>query len=93
MEKLYNPHDRFFKEVLGDVANTQAFLEIYLHSEETVSTLISTDTPFGIPTNPQSSKKNPITVYPTEGKGHETKLIYLEKMERKIAFIDRSKIT
>lgn len=59
----------------------------------TVSTLISTDTPFGIPTNPQSSKKNPITVYPTEGKGHETKLIYLEKMERKIAFIDRSKIT
>ncbi|HOF24494.1 MAG TPA: Rpn family recombination-promoting nuclease/putative transposase [Thermotogota bacterium] len=30
MEKFYNPHDRFFKEVLGNVANTQAFLETYL---------------------------------------------------------------
>ena len=30
MDRLNNPHDRFFKEVLGDVANTQAFLETYL---------------------------------------------------------------
>ncbi len=33
MEKFYNPHDRFFKEVLGNVANTQAFLETYLPPE------------------------------------------------------------
>ncbi len=62
-------------------------------NEETVSSLISTDTPFGIPTNPSSSKKNPISVYPTEGKGHSTKLLFLENMERKIAYIDGSKIT
>jgi len=30
MERPNNPHDRFFKEVLGNVANTQAFLETYL---------------------------------------------------------------
>jgi len=61
--------------------------------EETVSSLISTDTPFGIPTNPQSSKKNPMKVFPSEGKGHDTKLLYLEKMERKIAYIDGGRIT
>jgi hypothetical protein len=61
--------------------------------EETVSSLISTDTPFGIPTNPQSSKKNPIEVFPTAAKGHNTKLFYLDKMERRIAYIDGSKIT
>lgn len=61
--------------------------------EATVSSLISTDTPFGIPTNPRSSKKNPIEVYSEAGKGHETQLLYLEKMERKIAYIDGSKIT
>ena len=33
MEKFYNPHDIFFKEVLGDVVNTQAFLETYLPYE------------------------------------------------------------
>jgi len=33
MDRLNNPHDRFFKEVLGNVANTQAFLETYLSSD------------------------------------------------------------
>ncbi|HNW47461.1 MAG TPA: Rpn family recombination-promoting nuclease/putative transposase, partial [Thermotogota bacterium] len=27
---LINPHDRFFKEMMGDVENAQAFLETYL---------------------------------------------------------------
>lgn len=61
--------------------------------EETVSSLISSDTPFGIPTNPQSSKKNPIPVFENTGNGHDTKLLYLDKAERKIAYIDGSKIT
>ena len=61
--------------------------------EETVSSLISSDTPFGIPTNPQSSKKNPIPVFENADKGHDTKLLYLDKAERKIAYIDGSKIT
>lgn len=58
-----------------------------------MSSLISSDTPFGIPTNPQSSKKNPITVYENAGVGHETQLLYLDKAGRKIAYIDGNLIT
>lgn len=61
--------------------------------EETVSSLISSDTPFGIPTNPLSSKKNPFTIFPEPGNGHETKLLYLDSTERKIAYIDGRVIT
>lgn len=56
--------------------------------EETVSSLISSDTPFGIPTNPMSSKKNPFTIFSEPGKGHETKLLYLDRTGRKIAYVD-----
>lgn len=59
---------------------------------DSVSTLISSDTPFGIPTNPQSSKKNPITVYSSAAGNHTTKLLYLDRMERRIAYIDGNKI-
>lgn len=61
--------------------------------EVTVSSLISSDTPFGIPTNPQSSKKNPITVYENAGEGHETKLFYIESTKRKIGYIDGTVIS
>lgn len=61
--------------------------------ENTVSVLISSDTPFGIPTNPQSSKKTPITVYPNIGQGHDTKLLYLDNTERKIGFVEGSRIS
>lgn len=61
--------------------------------EETVSSLISSDTPFGIPTNPLSSKKNPFTIFSEPGKGHETKLLYLDRTERKIAYVDGRVIT
>ncbi len=61
--------------------------------EETVSSLISSDTPFGIPTNPLSSKKSPFTVFSESEKGHETKLLYLDRTERKIAYIDGQVIT
>lgn len=33
MSKIYNPHDRLFKETFGDVAVTQDFLENYLPDE------------------------------------------------------------
>ena len=59
---------------------------------ESVSALVSSDTPFGIPTNPQQSKKNPFTIYDRPAKNHNTSLLYLEKGGRKIAFIDGSKI-
>ena len=61
--------------------------------EDMVSSLISSDTPFGIPTNPKSSKKNPIKVFPIEGKWHNTKLFYIENTKRKIGYVDKACVT
>lgn len=58
----------------------------------TVADLISNDTPFGIPTNPNSSTKNRIEVFETSSDEHNTKLLYLEKMGRKVAYINGSLI-
>ncbi len=59
---------------------------------DTVSSIITNDTPFGIPTNPKVSKKNPITVYETEGKGHNIKLFYIEGTRRKIEYVKSTDI-
>lgn len=54
---------------------------------DTVNSIISNDTPFGIPTNPKASKKNPVTVYETDGKEHSTRLFYIEGTKRKIEYV------
>ena len=58
----------------------------------TVETLISGDTPFGIPTNPKSSKKNSYTIFDTPSKTATTKVFYIEGSERKVGYIDKSTI-
>ena len=57
-----------------------------------VASIISGDTPFGIPTKPQGSKKDNFRLYETEGKNHTTKLYYIEKQIRKTAFLDKNSI-
>lgn len=60
---------------------------------KSVASIISNDTPFGIPTNPLTSKKNPYTVYEDAASDHNTKLFYLDKMARKTAYVNRADIT
>lgn len=57
-----------------------------------VDTIISSDTPFGISSNPKSSKKNKIEVYETSSVKHNTFLYYIEKNERKINYINKNDI-
>ena len=59
----------------------------------TVADIISNDTPFGIPTNPATSKKNPYHIYDRSTAGHNTKLFYLDKAVRKTAYINRADIS
>lgn len=61
-------------------------------SGETVDTIVSNDTPFGIPTNPHTSGKNSITIYPTSSAEHNVSVLYLEKMTRTIAYVSRNSI-
>lgn len=58
----------------------------------TIDTIISNDTPFGIGSNPKSSKKSPIQVYEFSNSDHDTQLFYIEKLKRKVEYVDRSKI-
>lgn len=57
-----------------------------------VNTIISGDTPFGIPSNPKKSKKNPFIVKETKTDKYDLKVYLIEKMKRKIEYIDRNNI-
>lgn len=57
-----------------------------------VASIISNDTPFGIPTNPATSKKNPYNVFNNISDDHNTQLFYLDKAKRKIAYINRNDV-
>jgi len=57
-----------------------------------VASIISNDTPFGIPTNPATSKKNPYDVFNDASDDHNTQLFYLDKAKRKIAYINRNDV-
>ncbi|MCF0210176.1 MAG: Eco57I restriction-modification methylase domain-containing protein [Bacteroidales bacterium] len=57
-----------------------------------VDTMISSDTPFGIPSNPRSSKKNPFVVYETPDESHDVLLFHIEKLQRKIGYCSKSQI-
>ena len=59
---------------------------------ETVDTIVSNDTPFGIPTNPHTSGKNSITIYPVSSVEHDISVLYLEKMARTTAYVSRGSI-
>ena len=58
----------------------------------TVDALISGDTPFGIPTKPKANMKVAFELFDKPDAEHNTSLLYLENMARKIAYIDGSKI-
>ncbi len=71
------------KKVMSGISN----------ENETVASIVSSDTPFGIPTNPFGSAKMSIPVYRDESAEHNTRLYYLENMERSVAYVCKTSIT
>ena len=71
------------KKVMSGISN----------ESETVASIVSSDTPFGIPTNPFGSAKMSIPVYREESTEHNTRLYYLENMERSVAYVSKTSIT
>ena len=57
--------------------------ESYNFVDETLYTLISNDTPFGIPSNPKTSKKTPFKVYDVSNSSHDVLLYHIEDQKRK----------
>lgn len=71
------------KKVMSGISN----------ENEIVASIVSSDTPFGIPTNPFGSTKMSIPVYRDESAEHNTRLYYLENMERSVAYVSKASIT
>jgi len=57
-----------------------------------VDSIISGDTPFGIPTNVMDSSKNPFKVYTNKSEEHDLVVYYLEKNKRKTAYLSQNVI-
>ena len=68
-------------------------IEISGELTQTVDSLISNDTPFGVASNPKVSKKTPTTVYETSSDEHNTLLYHIENNKRKCEYVDRRTIT
>jgi len=52
-----------------------------------VNTIISNDTPFGIPSNPRTSKKTPFKVYSKPSPSHDVLLFHIENQKRKKEYV------
>lgn len=61
-------------------------------ADSTIEGLISADTPFGIPTNPDQSSKTPFAIYNNSSKDHDTLLHLIKKNGRCTAFVSRRDI-
>lgn len=57
-----------------------------------VEEIISGDTPFGIPTNPKTSKKNPFDVSDVQTEEYNVELYYLENNVRKVGYVKEGDI-
>lgn len=57
-----------------------------------VESIISSDTPFGISSNPKSSKKNPVKVHKTKTDSSQIRLFHIENSKRKIEYVSRGDI-
>ena len=59
---------------------------------EFIDSIVSSDTPFGIPTNPRMSKKTPFDVSDEKTLEYDVKLYYLENQIRKVGYVRCSDI-
>ncbi len=57
-----------------------------------VDTIISSDTPFGVPTKPTNNAKEKFSVSETPSSSHNTVLFVIEDLKRKTLFVDKSAI-
>ena len=65
---------------------------ILSQSDSFVDSLISSDTPFGIPTNPKASSKSHIEIYEQKDKEHEVALYWIKRNRRCIGYISRESV-
>ena len=66
--------------------------KVVLDGDASLETIVSSDTPFGIPTNPKQSKKTPFAINDTKDDEYCIAVYYLDKSTRRIAYAKRDSI-
>lgn len=90
-EKEYLRNLDDFDILIRDTILSDIVKKVNTKSEFNLQSLISSDTPFGIPSNPKTSKKTPFNVYETSDK-YDTQLYHIEKNKRKVEYVNREEI-
>lgn len=87
-ERCLDDFDILIREpILGEIVK-----KVMATRPVTVDTIISSDTPFGIPTNPKESKKTQFKVFDACSRDHDTKLYYIDNTKRIVGFISRESV-
>ena len=89
-EEYYRKLDDF-DILIRDNIVSDIVKKVNADNQMSLSEIISNDTPFGIPSNPRTSKKNPFSVY-SDNSIYDTKLFHIEKNKRKIEYINRDEV-
>ena len=82
-----NEHDIFIRDTqLANIIN-KVQARAKKDGVGTVEDIVSSDTPFGIPSNPKVSSKNPIDVSPTRNQEYNVELLYIDHLTRTIEYV------
>ena len=80
-----NEHDIFIRDT--QLANIINKVQARAKKVGMVEDIVSSDTPFGIPSNPKVSSKNPIDVSPTRNQEYNVELLYIDHLTRTIEYV------
>ena len=82
-----NEHDIFIRDTqLANIIN-KVQARAKKDGVGMVEDIVSSDTPFGIPSNPKVSSKNPIDVSPTRNQEYNVELLYIDHLTRIIEYV------
>ncbi len=81
-----------FEVLIREPQLAEIVSKVLCRVNHTIENMISSDTPFGIPTNPQQSSKTPFTIYNESNKDHNTILHLIKKNGRCTAFVSKKDI-
>lgn len=92
--KVFSNHRNLgeFDVLIREPKLAEIVSKIVSKTNHTIEGMISSDTPFGIPTNPAASTKTPFKIYTDKTDSHDTVLFLITKAGRCTAYVSKTDI-
>ena len=92
--KIFSNHRNLgeFDVLIREPKLAEIVSKIVSKTSHTIEGMISSDTPFGIPTNPAASSKTPFKVYTDRTASHDTVLFLITKAGRCTAYVSKQDV-